>query len=583
MENQTLIPLDLIDPNPYQPRQAEDPDVVTEIAVSIKQNGLMQVPTARQVNGHYELAFGHTRVAAFKQLGEACMPLIIRQLSDLQMFELGVAENIKRRDLNVIEQAKAMRRYLEDFGKSSVEAGEFFNVSPESVRSMVRYLNLPEDVQGKLANGEITQTTARTLLTLQKVAPAEVISKTVERMEKGKDEFGFEATPDEVIEDVMESLPEVTEMWHGWSGDKPRGGRDGWLLSMKNFPNKFLPNLNAEQVAIALGVQDDEEICSLIDAAFAGWGWSPDDWETLIYPDLRRRLKEIDRSDLIQKFEHLLNPPACTACPFYSVVEGKHYCGMETCFNRKTIAWQHEKLRAASKDLGIKIYSKKTDGEFRVLEETWSDNGKKHLELFRKRSKDLRLALAEDIDRKKPQSGYQGVPSGSVVMVVGKTLKTLLETGHKERAEKRSKEQAAALLARLRNEKREALDWEVAGHVKVLFDAMNLMALQALWDAPGRYGSEWATNIYNAPGGRPSQDDKTDVQEDFVRHLISFNMVRKIEGHYSHYSSTKTMSEYASVINEKVKSWGVKLPKSVSKLAVQMDEEITVATTETEE
>jgi ParB/RepB/Spo0J family partition protein len=570
METQTLIEVDLIKANPYQPRDAENPDVVTEIATSIKQNGLMQVPLARQVNGHYELAFGHTRLAAFKQLGEACMPLIIRQLSDLEMFELGVAENIKRRDLNVIEQAKAMRRYMDDFGKSSVEAGEFFNTSSESVRSMVRYLNLPGDVQAKLANGEITQTTARTLLSLQKLAPAEVISQTVERFGK-KDRFGFDEDPEEVIEDVMESLPEVKEMWPSWKDGKPRGGSgDAWLLDMKNFPNKFLPMLTPVDAAIALGIQDDEAMMEKVSTWIqASLGELPDlDTETLGIPE-----------PLALMLDHLINPPACKACPFYSVVEGTHYCGMETCFNRKTIAWGSEKLRAASKDLGIDIYNKETDGaEYRVLEETWSDNGKKHLELFQKRSKDLRLALASDIDRKKTQSGYQGVPSGSVVMLVGKTLKTLLETGQKQRAEKRSKEQAAALLSRLRSEKREALDWELAGHIKVLFDTMNLAALRALWDAPGRYSNEWQTNVHNAPGGRPSTDDKESVQEDFVRRLIAYNMVRKIGGYYN-----KSISEYASDVIGELKSWGVKLPRSLAKLATEMDQEIAAATAETED
>src|SRR6185503_12729563 len=202
METQTLVPLDKIDSNPYQPRQTEDTEAVAEIAESIKRNGLMQIPTARQVNGRYQLAFGHTRLAALRLNGEDCMPLIIRELGDLQMFELGVAENIKRRDLNAIEEAESMRRYMDEFGMNSVEAGEFFNVSPEKVRQAVRLLNLPEAAQEKLAKGTITQTTARTLLSLQKVAPEEALVETLERLEKGVGRYGFEQTPDEIIDGV---------------------------------------------------------------------------------------------------------------------------------------------------------------------------------------------------------------------------------------------------------------------------------------------------------------------------------------------------------------------------------------------
>jgi len=571
METQTLVPLDKIDSNPYQPRQTEDTEAVAEIAESIKRNGLMQIPTARQVNGRYQLAFGHTRLAALRLNGEDCMPLIIRELGDLQMFELGVAENIKRRDLNAIEEAESMRRYMDEFGMNSVEAGEFFNVSPEKVRQAVRLLNLPEAAQEKLAKGTITQTTARTLLSLQKVAPEEALVETLERLEKGVGRYGFEQTPDEIIDGVMDDLPEVKQLWSGGREGKPRAGaRDAWLLDMKNFPNKFLPVLTPVDAAIALGIQNDEQMMEKVATWIqASLGKIPDlDMETLGIPE-----------NLLKKLEHLLNPPACSACAFYSVVQGAHYCGIEICFNRKTRAWDYEKLRAASKDLKIEIYDPETDGEFRVLEEAWSDNGKKHMDLFRKRSKDLRLALAADIDRKKPQSGYQGVQSGSVVMLVGKSLKTIMETGQKERAAKRSKEEAAALLARLLEEKREMLDWELAGHVKILFDGMNYAALNALWDAPGRYGSDWATNRYTFTGGsKPSKNAPVSEQADFLCRLFALNMIHKIGGYYN-----KSISEYAAHANEKVKSWGVKLPKSIMKLAAEMDQAIKAQTSETEE
>jgi ribosomal protein S13 len=260
-------------------------------------------------------------------------------------------------------------------------------------------------------------------------------------------------------------------------------------------------------------------------------------------------------------------------------VNGTHYCGMKTCFTRKTYAWEKEKLRAASKDLKIEIYDAERDGAaFRVLEEDYTDNGKKHKELFTKRNKDLRLALRTDIDRKKPQGGYNGVPHSCVVMVVGQTLKKLSETGQQERAKKRSKEQAAALLARVQTEKREALHWEVANHVKVLFDGLNMAALNSLWDAPGRYGSEWTVNRYTFRGEKPAKDADLAAQEEYLRRLIALNMVIKIGGYYN-----KSISEYAAQLAECVKQWNVKLPKSITKLAAQMDEEIAAVTAETAE
>lgn len=567
MENQVLVPLDLIDPNPYQPRHTEDQEAVAEIADSIARNGLMQIPTARQVNGRYQLAFGHTRLAAHKLMQVPCMPLIIRELDDLQIFELGVAENIKRRNLNPIEEAESMHRYMEEFGKNSVEAGEFFNVSPEKVRQSVRLLNLPEAAREKLAVGAITQTTARTLLSMQRVASTEVIVETLGRLERGVGRWGSSETPDEIIEDAMDSLEDVKELWNGHRDGKPRAGHsDAWLLDMKNFPNRFLPVLTPVDAAIALGIQDDEEMMEKV----ATWiqihtGELTDlDAKSLGIPEV-----------LLAMLDHLINPPACTACPFYSVVQEKHYCGMETCFTRKTRAWEYDKLLETSKQLKIEIYNAETDGEFRVLEDNYNNEGE-HYKIFRKRSKDLRVALAVDIDRKKGQHGYK-LRNSIVVMLVGKTLKDLLAKGQKERAVKRSKEQAAALLQTLRSEKREALDVEFAGHVKVLFDGMNLAALNALWDTPGRYGNNWEINRYTVSGKKPGNDAPVAEQEDFLRRLFALNMVQKIAGPYLF---NDPIVDYSARVIKKVTSWGVKLPKSIAKLAAQMDAEIADATAE---
>jgi len=569
MENQTLVSVDLIDHNPYQPRHTEDADLVAEVAQSIKHNGLMQVPSARQVNGRYELAFGHTRLAAFQLNGEECMPLIVRELDDLQMFELGVAENIKRRDLNPVEQAEAMQLYMDKFGKTSVEAGEFFNVSEEQVRGTVRFNDLAEPVKEKLAKGNITVTTARTFLSMQKVAPEAVIVETLKRLEKGTDRWGMQERPDEAIEEIMGSLDEVKELWS--RDGKPRGGRhDAWLLDMKNFPNKFLPVLTLVDAAIALGIQNEEEMMRKVSTwVEASLGELPDlDTETLGIPE-----------PLLAMLDHLITPPACTACPFHTVVQKTHYCGMETCFNRKTRAWSYEQLRAASKDLKIQIYNAETDGEFRVLEETYSDTGKKHAELFRKRSKDLRIALAVDIDRKKSQYGYSGVPSAAVVMLVGPTLKNLLATGQKERAEKRSTQNAAELLEKLLKLHRDALNWEATRHIKTVFDGLNLEALEILWETPGRYG--WELGERNTPeGAQPEDDAKDEVKADFQRRLLSLNMINKADDLDAEYEDT--VSSYADWLTGTAKSWDVKLPKSILKMAVQADEEIATVTAETE-
>src|ERR1700690_828321 len=190
MSDSVLTQLEVIKPNPFQPRQGEDPEVVKQMAIniySLRDNGnlgLMQVPVARRMNSHGELVFGHTRFAAFKMLAtkgvpEAgidpderfkFMPLMIQTLTDRQACEQAIAENLKRSDLNPIETASALDRYMKEFKASSVEAGQLFGLSDSTVRGKVRLLELPKPAQEQLAAGTISEGTARALLSMQKVA-----------------------------------------------------------------------------------------------------------------------------------------------------------------------------------------------------------------------------------------------------------------------------------------------------------------------------------------------------------------------------------------------------------------------------
>ncbi len=188
MPEPMLVPLPKIRPSRFQKRETMDPDAVCELAGSIRDHGLNQIPTARPVaGGEYELAFGHRRFEAYKLLDAdnpdgrfSCMPLNVEELTDLQMFEKGLAENIDRRDLNDIEKAEAMRSYMEDFGKSSAEAAAFFHCSPEAVRGTVRLLKLPDEAKDVIRRGVVNITNARTLLTLQSIAGEAAVVEAVE-------------------------------------------------------------------------------------------------------------------------------------------------------------------------------------------------------------------------------------------------------------------------------------------------------------------------------------------------------------------------------------------------------------------
>jgi ParB/RepB/Spo0J family partition protein len=151
-----LIALEIIDPNPYQPREREDPEHIQKIADSIAADGLMQVPVGRRVDGRIQLAFGHSRLAACKLLASKGfaneMPVNVRELDDEEMFRQGISENLARKDLSPLETARAMARYRDEFKKTSAEIGLLFGLNEATVRGKIRLLNLPESVQESAAN-----------------------------------------------------------------------------------------------------------------------------------------------------------------------------------------------------------------------------------------------------------------------------------------------------------------------------------------------------------------------------------------------------------------------------------------------
>ena len=565
METPVLIPIEKIDANPYQPRQAEDAAAVAEIADSIARNGLMQTPTARRVGDRFQLAFGHTRLAAYKLLQEPCMPLIVRDLDDLQMFELGVSENIKRRDLNPIEQAEAMRRYMQEFGKNSVEAGEFFNVSEEQVRGTVRLINLAPEAQKALAEGKITITAARSLLSMQKIAPSRVIAETVKHLEEGKDSYGRSSTPDETIEHALRGLDESVSMWNDSRDGKPRShmGYDepGWLLSNKSFPNKLLPELTPVELAIALGIQDDEQMMS------AAYAWTNAYFGQADAYELENGIADKLPADLVAKIQHLLNPPACTACPFYTRINGGHYCGMKTCHTRKTQAWYAHILQQAVNNLRIPLYDKK-DGKYQIL--TYE-----HEKLFTARNKDLRLIPRDQVKGYHYQH-FTGVEDAVfLVVMTGKTMENKTKAVREARAVEKAQQSVVAQRVEIKAQARPRLNWEATIYLANLFAALPLEALETLAEVGFVEDAELPDGVEE-----PDEDQENAYRAQFLRRQIALAMLSEKET-YADRQTRKTAAEIAAWLEETAKGWGVKLPRAFFQVAEKIDEEIAAVTAET--
>lgn len=171
-------------PNPFQTRKSEDPEHIKNLAMDIAKRGLLQIPSARTSvsdPNKVELAFGHSRLAAFKLLADESnnlvfeIPLNIVEMTDAQMFEAAVSENLNRKDLTPIEEAMAMQVYLVDFHKTSEEVGQLFHLSDSAVRGKLRLLKLPPEIRD-LVGTKITEGGARELVTFYDL-PAEILDE----------------------------------------------------------------------------------------------------------------------------------------------------------------------------------------------------------------------------------------------------------------------------------------------------------------------------------------------------------------------------------------------------------------------
>ena len=165
--NRDEIELNNISANPKQPRTNFDEDQLTELALSIKEVGLLQPPVVRSLgNGKYQLIMGERRFRAAKLAGLKTIPVIIRQTSDDQLLREAIVENIHRSQLNPLEEAAAYQQLLNDFNYTHDELAVKLSKSRPVITNTIRLLNLPVSVQRRVAAAVISAGHARALLSL---------------------------------------------------------------------------------------------------------------------------------------------------------------------------------------------------------------------------------------------------------------------------------------------------------------------------------------------------------------------------------------------------------------------------------
>lgn len=166
--DRTMVPIEQITANPDQPRRSFEPEALQELAASLKNRGVLQPLIVRphpQDQGIYQIVAGERRwrAAQMAQLHE--LPVIIRELSDTEVLEVAIIENIQRADLNAIEEAASFRQLMDRFGHTQERLADALNKSRSHIANLLRLLNLPDQVQDLVKEGRLSAGHARALIT----------------------------------------------------------------------------------------------------------------------------------------------------------------------------------------------------------------------------------------------------------------------------------------------------------------------------------------------------------------------------------------------------------------------------------
>lgn len=171
------INLSKIKANPYQPRKTFDDDRLSDLATSIQTHGVLQPIVLRQTVQGYYIVVGERRFRASQLAGLNEIPAIVKELSDSDMMELAIIENLQREDLNAIEEAESYQRLMNDLGLTQQKVAERLGKSRPYIANMLRLLNLPNDISNQVKEGALSSAHGRTLLGIKDVTMMKKISQ----------------------------------------------------------------------------------------------------------------------------------------------------------------------------------------------------------------------------------------------------------------------------------------------------------------------------------------------------------------------------------------------------------------------
>ena len=249
---------DLIDFNPYQPREDFNSEDIIRLAQSINEYGLLQPTVVRaKSDGRYELVSGERRLRAAIQVGWKKIPAMIIEVDDTDMAILALVENVQRKDLNAIEKAKSFKRLMKVEGCTQEELAKCLSLDRSTIANLVRLLDLPQDLQTAIREDKISAAHGRALLPLkdaelqrefmERIVSDHLSAHQVEDMVRDflNSENEPETEPEDVVPMKQESaqLKELENAFYSTMGMKVKlsqgtGGKGKMTISFKNH-NQF--------------------------------------------------------------------------------------------------------------------------------------------------------------------------------------------------------------------------------------------------------------------------------------------------------------------------------------------------------
>lgn len=245
-----------IEPNREQPRKDFDEKAMSELADSISQHGVLQPLLVRPLmGGGYQIVAGERRWRAARMAGVTEVPAVIRELTDSEVMELALIENLQREDLNPLEEARGYQALMEQYGLTQEEVSRTVGKSRPAIANALRLLNLPEEVLKLVESGVLSAGHARTLLSFKrqadmleaaKLAAEKGLSvRELERMAKRANDEGGDAPPPERPRQKSRYFEEAELALHSHLGRKVAisGNQKKGMLQIEFYGEEDLAEL----------------------------------------------------------------------------------------------------------------------------------------------------------------------------------------------------------------------------------------------------------------------------------------------------------------------------------------------------